>query len=73
VVANGTGAGLTGYGDTHAKTGTAEFQAEDGSIHAHAWTVGFRGDMAFAAMIIGGEDSAKTNQIAAELLATVPA
>jgi cell division protein FtsI/penicillin-binding protein 2 len=73
VVASGTGAGLTGYGDTHAKTGTAEFQAEDGSIHAHAWTVGFRGDMAFAAMIIGGEDSAKTNQIAAELLATVPA
>ncbi len=73
VVASGTGAGLAGYGDTHAKTGTAEFQADDGTIHAHAWTVGYRGDMAFAAMIIGGEDSAMTNRIAAKLLATVPA
>ena len=73
VVASGTGAGLAGYGDTHAKTGTAEFQAEDGSIHAHAWTVGFRGDMAFAALIVGGEDSAKTNKIAAKLLSTLPA
>lgn len=73
VVASGTGAGLDGYGDTHAKTGTAEFQADDGSIHAHAWTMGFRGDMAFAALIVGGEDSAITNKIAAKLLATVPA
>ncbi len=73
VVASGTGAGLTGFGDTHAKTGTAEFAAADGSIHAHAWTMGFRGDMAFAALIVGGEDSVKTNQIAAKLLATVPA
>lgn len=73
VVASGTGAGLAGYGDTHAKTGTAEFQADDGTIHAHAWTMGFRGDMAFAALIVGGEDSAKTNRIAAELLATLPA
>ena len=39
--------------------------ADDGTIHAHAWTVGFRGDLAFAALIVGGEDSAKTNQIAA--------
>ena len=35
--------------------------------------MGFRGDMAFAALIVGGEDSAKTNRIAAELLATLPA
>lgn len=73
VVASGTGAGLAGYGDTHAKTGTAEFAADDGTIHAHAWTMGFRGDMAFAAVIVGGEDSARTNRIAATLLATVPA
>ena len=73
VVASGTGAGLEGYGDTHAKTGTAEFAADDGSIHAHAWTMGYRGDMAFAAIIVGGEDSALTNKIAAKLLATVPA
>jgi len=73
VVASGTGAGLEGYGDTHAKTGTAEFAADDGSIHAHAWTMGYRGDLAFAAIIVGGEDSALTNKIAAKLLATVPA
>lgn len=73
VVASGTGAGLEGYGDTHAKTGTAEFAADDGSIHAHAWTMGYRGDLAFAAIIVGGEDSALTNKIAAKLLGTVPA
>lgn len=73
VVASGTGAGLEGYGDTHAKTGTAEFAADDGSIHAHAWTMGYRGDMAFATIIVGGEDSALTNKIAAKLLAAVPA
>ena len=73
VVASGTGAGLAGYGDTHAKTGTAEFAAADGSLHAHAWTMGFRGDMAFAALVVGGEDSVVTNQVVAKMLATVPA
>ena len=64
---------LETFGDVHAKTGTAEFTGDDGTIHAHAWTVGFRGDLAFAALIVGGEDSANDQQIAAELLATVPA
>ena len=63
VVDEGTGAGLEAFGDVHAKTGTAEFAAEDGTTHAHAWTVGYVGDMAFAALVVGGEDSVVTNQI----------
>ncbi len=72
VVTEGTGAGLEPFTDVHAKTGTAEFQADDGTIHAHAWTVGYRGDLAFAAFIAGGEDSVYTNKIVAKLLAAVP-
>ena len=63
VVDEGTGQGLEAFGDVHAKTGTAEFAAEDGTTHAHAWTVGYVGDMAFAALVVGGEDSIVTNQI----------
>lgn len=63
VVDEGTGVQLEGFGDVHAKTGTAEFVAADGSVHAHAWTVGYRGDLAFAALIVGGEDSVHTNQL----------
>ena len=44
----------------HAKTGTAEFTADDGTQHAHAWTIGYRGDLAFATLIVGGEDSVYT-------------
>ena len=73
VTKDGTGAGLDGFGDVAAKTGSAEFTAEDGTTHAHAWTVGFRGDLAFAALLIGGEDSAVTNKLVATLLASLPA
>jgi len=72
VVDEGTGAGLESFGEVHAKTGTAEFAAEDGTIHAHAWTIGYVGDFAFAALIVGGEDSVFTNRIVAEFLATAP-
>jgi len=73
VVDEGTGTGLQGFGDVHAKTGTAEFTAADGTIHAHAWTVGYRGDLAFAALIVGGEDSVYTNQVVEAFLGAVPA
>jgi len=73
VVDEGTGTGLQGFGDVHAKTGTAEFTAADGTIHAHAWTVGYRGDMAFASLIVGGEDSVFTNQVVEAFLGAVPA
>ena len=73
VVDEGTGTGLQGFGDVHAKTGTAEFTADDGTVHAHAWTVGYRGDLAFAALIVGGEDSVLTNQVVEAFLGAVPA
>ena len=71
VVDEGTGAGLEGFGDVHAKTGTAEFTATDGTTHAHAWTVGYLGDMAFAALVVGGEDSIVTNGVTAKFLAAI--
>ncbi len=49
VVTNGTAKDLNGSGDVRGKTGEAEF---DGG--SHAWFAGYRGDMAFAALIVGG-------------------
>ena len=43
---------LDGSGDVRGKTGEAEF--EGGS---HSWFAGYRGDMAFAALIVGGGSS----------------
>ena len=63
VVDQGTGVGLEKFGDVHAKTGTAEFTGDDGLVHAHAWTVGYVDDLAFAALIVGGEDSIFTNHV----------
>jgi cell division protein FtsI/penicillin-binding protein 2 len=52
VVTNGTAKDLQGVGDVRGKTGEAEF--EGGS---HSWFAGYRGDMAFAALIVGGGSS----------------
>lgn len=52
VVTNGTAKDLNGMGDVRGKTGEAEF--EGGS---HSWFAGYRGDMAFAALIVGGGSS----------------
>ena len=63
VTAEGTGQGLKSFGQIFLKTGTAEFADATGAIHAHAWTVGYVGDFAFAAFIAGGEDSVETNKL----------
>lgn len=52
VVTNGTAKDIGDAGDVHGKTGEAEF--EGGS---HAWFAGYRGDVAFAALIVGGGSS----------------
>ena len=52
VVTNGTAKDILGAGDVHGKTGEAEF--EGGS---HAWVAGYRGDLAFSALIVGGGSS----------------
>jgi len=77
VVSEGTARNLQAVGtDTnpvYAKTGTAEFSDAKGDIHAHAWTVGFRGDLAFSVLIVGGDTSKRTNVVAEQFLAAVPA
>ena len=52
VVTNGTADDLFPAGDVRGKTGEAEF--EGGS---HSWFAGYRGDLAFAALIVGGGTS----------------
>lgn len=68
VTADGTGKSLQPFGDVYLKTGTAEYADETGAIHAHAWTIGYVGDLAFACLMVGGEDSYKTNLLAEAFL-----
>lgn len=61
VVTEGTGEALAGVpgGVVAAKTGTAEFGNED-PPRAHAWVVGYQGDVAFAVFVEGGESGSGT-------------
>ena len=52
VVTNGTAKDLQDSGDVRGKTGEAEFAGG-----SHSWFAGYRGDMAFAALIVGGGSS----------------
>lgn len=52
VVTNGTAKDLEGAGDVRGKTGEAEFAGG-----SHSWFAGYRGDMAFSALIVGGGSS----------------
>lgn len=73
VVTDGTARSLRDAGEVYAKTGTAEFVTPDGEVEAHAWTVGFRGDVAFSILIVGGNSSKRTNDIAHTFLTALPA
>ena len=66
----GTGTVLAGVpGDpVHAKTGTAEFGADD-PPRTHAWITGYQGDLAFAVVVEGGGGGGSVaGPIAADLL-----
>jgi hypothetical protein len=52
VVTNGTARDIADVGDVFGKTGEAEF---DGG--SHSWFAGYRGDLAFASLIVGGGSS----------------
>jgi hypothetical protein len=52
VVTNGTAKEIAGCGEIYAKTGEAEFPGG-----SHSWFAGYRGDLAFAALIVGGGSS----------------
>lgn len=54
VVTAGTARQLQDLPDVAGKTGTAQFG--DGA-HSHGWFVGTKGDLAYAALIVGGETS----------------
>ncbi len=72
VVTDGTATILGDDGEVYAKTGTADYSDSTGA-HAHAWTVGFRGDVAFAVLIVGGDSSKNSNLIADSFLKAIPA
>lgn len=52
VVTEGTGTAIAGQGNVFGKTGEAEFAGG-----SHAWFAGYRGDLAFATLIVRGGDS----------------
>jgi hypothetical protein len=52
VVTNGTAKEIAGCGEVYGKTGEAEFPGG-----SHSWFAGYRGDLAFAALIVGGGSS----------------
>lgn len=60
VVTDGTAKAMADLpGDPAGKTGTAEYGTGE-PPPAHAWFVGYRGDLAFAVLVEGGESSATT-------------
>ncbi|KOX21645.1 hypothetical protein ADK67_26350 [Saccharothrix sp. NRRL B-16348] len=54
VVTGGTARELAGYGGVRGKTGTAQFG--DGT-QSHGWFIGYRGDLAFAVLVVNGGSS----------------
>lgn len=52
VVTNGTAKEISGCGAVFGKTGEAEFPGG-----SHSWFAGYRGDLAFASLIVGGGSS----------------
>ncbi len=73
VVTEGTGKVLLDAGTVSAKTGTADYLDTKGVDHAHAWTIGFRGDLAFSVLIVAGNTSRSTTAIADTFLRSLPA
>jgi hypothetical protein len=70
VVTEGTATRLNGLGEVRGKTGTAEFTG-DGN-RAHGWFVGYRGDLAFAVLVVDGGSSEPAVAAAGRFLAAVP-
>ncbi len=62
VVEDGSGAFLGGVpGEpVGAKTGTAEYVADDGEIRTHAWMIATQGDLAVAVFVEDGESGSRT-------------
>jgi cell division protein FtsI/penicillin-binding protein 2 len=68
VVTEGTATQLADLGEVYGKTGTAEF-TDDG--RAHGWFMGYRGDVAFAVLVVDGASAAPAVQVAERFLAAI--
>jgi len=67
VVTNGTAKDIAEAGDVRGKTGEAEFNGG-----SHAWFAGYRGDLAFAALIVGGGSSEYAVRMTKQMLDSLP-
>lgn len=67
VVTSGTAIRIADQGEVYGKTGEAE--AEGGS---HAWFVGYRGDLAFATLIVHGGSSDNAVAVTRDMLTALP-
>jgi len=67
VVTNGTAKDIADSGEIYGKTGEAEFQGG-----SHSWFAGYRGDMAFAALIVGGGSSEYAVRMVKFMMAQLP-
>ncbi len=68
VVTNGTGKEIAGCGEVYGKTGEAEFPGG-----SHSWFAGYRGDLAFAALIVGGGSSEYAVRMTKFMFESMPA
>ncbi|MGW5521577.1 penicillin-binding transpeptidase domain-containing protein [Gordonia sp. NPDC003950] len=68
VVVSGTGTAIAGQGEVYGKTGEAEF---DGG--SHAWFAGYRGDLAFATLVVRGGDSNNAVGVTRDFFSFLPA
>jgi cell division protein FtsI/penicillin-binding protein 2 len=67
VVTSGTARDISDAGDVHGKTGEAEFPGG-----SHSWFAGYRGDLAFSALIVGGGSSEFAVRMVKYMLALLP-
>jgi cell division protein FtsI/penicillin-binding protein 2 len=66
-VARGTAKTLAGQGQLYGKTGTAEYSPTG----AHGWFVGFRGDLAFATLVVDAGSSGPALDVSKRFLSTL--
>ena len=67
VVTSGTATRISGEGEIYAKTGEAEV---DGG--SHAWFVGYRGDLAFATLVVKGGSSDNAVAVTKDMFDMLP-